>query len=103
MAKFSGLIGYVIPTKNRGVCEYGNKEVSKTGDFVRNTIRFQTGDKVNDDVTTSNEISITSDPFANENYMHIKYIVWRGVKWKVNAVEVKRPRLILSIGGKYNG
>jgi len=57
---------------------------------------------VNDDISISNQISIIADPFANNNFHAMKYVVFMGAKWKVSEVTVEYPRLILSIGGLYN-
>jgi hypothetical protein len=32
----------------------------------------------------------------------MKYIEFMGARWKITSVEVKHPRLILTIGGVYN-
>ena len=73
------------------------------GDLIRNTRRLQSGDKVNDDVNVANEISIVADPFANENFHSMRYVEFMGAKWKITNVEVQYPRLILTLGGIYNG
>ena len=33
----------------------------------------------------------------------MRYVHWMGALWEVNSVEVLNPRLILTIGGVYNG
>ena len=43
------------------------------------------------------------DPFAYEKFYAMRYINWMGSLWKIVSVEVKRPRLILKIGGVYHG
>ena len=48
-------------------------------------------------------ISIVADPYANENFFAIRYVQWMGTLWKVTEVEVQSPRLLLRLGGKYNG
>ena len=61
------------------------------------------GEKLTDDVQVNMEISIVANEFAY-NFMHlIRYATWRGVKWKVTSVEPQYPRLLLSLGGVYNG
>ena len=72
------------------------------GDVIRNTRRLQSADKVNDDINISNEISIVADPYANDHFYAIRYVVFQGAKWKVSNVDVQYPRLILSLGGLYN-
>ena len=104
MAKFYGPIGYaeLVETKP-GVWENHIFERYYRGDVVRNNRRLQTTDQVNDDISISNEISIVADPFANGNFHKILYIGFMGTKWKVSNIEVQYPRLILTLGGVYNG
>lgn len=74
------------------------------GDVLNSTWRSETqSDKVNDDLNISNRISIISNPYAYRHLDSIKYVEWSGVKWKVTSVELNRPRLILTIGGVWNG
>lgn len=104
MAKFYGAIGFATLTETRpGVWTEEIVERSYYGDLTRNTRRLQSTDKVNDDINIANDISIVADPYANENFHAIRYAVFMNAKWKVANVEVQRPRLILSLGGLYNG
>ena len=59
--------------------------------------------KVIDDVSVNNSISVVADSYANQHFMNIRYVLWQGVRWTVQSVEVKHPRLILYIGTVYNG
>ena len=104
MAKFYGKIGYAETLKTApGVYEDVITEREYFGDLIRNTRRLQSSDKVNDDINISNEISIVSDPFAVQNFHSMRYVEFMGAKWKITNVEVQYPRLILTIGGLYNG
>ena len=104
MAKFYGVIGYGESFESeRGVWENKIVERSYYGDLIRNTSRFQISDGVNDNINVNNNISIVADPYANENFQHMLYVKFMGAKWKITNVEVQYPRLILTIGGVYNG
>ena len=104
MAKFCGIIGYEITVETEpGVYEETIVENQYYGDIIRNTRRLKEGNKVNDDIVISNQVSIIADPFANNNFHAMRYIEFMGAKWKITEVEVQYPRLILSIGGLYNG
>ena len=72
------------------------------GDLNRNIRHISSNDKVNEDISVNNELSIVSDPYAMENFYQMRYAEFMGVKWKVSSVEVRYPRLILSLGGVYN-
>ena len=103
MAKFYGKIGFAENVEiEKGVWEEQITERSYFGDVTRNIRRLRDASKVNNDVDISNEISIVADPYANENFHAIRYVVFMGSKWKIGSVEVQYPRLILSIGGLYN-
>lgn len=102
MAKFYGMIGYGKTEEvSDGVWEKKIIERPYYGDLLRNSISFQSSGNLNDNVNLSNEISIVSDIFATMNFQFMLYIVLRGAKWKITNVEVKHPRLILTVGGVY--
>lgn len=104
MARFYGVIGFV-ETKQTvpGVWSEEIVERRYSGDINRATRRFQTADKLTDDINVSNEISILGDPYAHSNIFSMRYVEFMGAKWKISNVEVQYPRLILSVGGLYNG
>lgn len=104
MAKFYGNIGFVKSVETEpGVWEEETIERPYYGDITRPITRFQSSGGVNDDVVISNNISVIADPFANENFQYMKYIVLMGAKLKVNTAELQYPRILLSVGGVYNG
>ena len=104
MAKFYGKIGYANTVETKpGVYEEQIVERSYYGDLIRNTRRLQSADQVNDDINISNEISIVADPYATNNFQTMRYAIFMGTKWKISNVEVSYPRLILTLGGVYNG
>lgn len=104
MAKFYGPIGFAVMTEIRpGVHKEQIVEHNYYGDLIRNTRRLESSGDLNDNINVANEISIVADPFANENFHSMRYIEFMGAKWKISNVEVKYPRLILTIGGVYNG
>lgn len=104
MAKFYGNIGFAETVETEpGVWVEETTVRPYYGDLVRNTRRLENSGGVNDNVNISNGISIIADPYANHNFHSIRYIEFMGAKWKVSNIEVQYPRLILTIGGVYNG
>ena len=105
MAKFFGPIGYAVSTEVRpGVWKDQIEERNYSGDVLRNTTRWSASqESTNDDLNVSNQISILADPFATNHFHTMKYIRFAGAYWKITSVEERRPRLILTIGGVYNG
>lgn len=105
MTRFYGAIGYADGTveTDPGVFEQIIVEYSYYGDVIRNSRRLETADKVNDDISVTNSISIVADAYARENFIAMRYIRWLGTLWKIDEVEVQSPRLLLRLGGVYNG
>lgn len=104
MAKWYGEIGYakLVETKP-GVWEEQIIKRNYYGDIVPEIRRLQSSEHLNDDINVSDKISIVADPYAISDFHSMRYAVYMGAKWKISSVEVKRPRLILSLGGLYNG
>lgn len=106
MAKFYGKVGYAIQVEKKPgvfvpeIVERG----PYSGDLLRFNSRWQTTGDLNDDITVSNEISMIADPFAYENFQFMRYIEFMGTKWRItNADASYYPRIILTLGGVYNG
>lgn len=105
MARFYGAIGYgITEEKTPGVWTEEIVERNHYGDVIRNlnSIRLQQ-DSTNSDLNINNQISIIADPFSSQNFLFMRYAEFMGVKWRITNVEVKHPRLILTLGGVYNG
>lgn len=104
MPKFYGKVGYIVTEETaKGVYVEKPTERTYSGDIERMSSRWATSDKVNDDLTLGNRISIIGDPFAYEHFSSMKYVVLGGARWKITSVDASTfPRLILSIGGVYN-
>lgn len=104
MAKYAGLVGYVTQEETvPGVWSPVEKTVMMKGDVIRQSSSLQNDGKVNSDITLSHRVSLIGDAYAFGNYYDIKWIELHGRKWEVSSVELQRPRLILSVGGVYNG
>lgn len=104
MAKFYGAVGYgVTVDKGNGVWSQDVIERFYYGDVLRNTRKWEKGEQLNDNLNVKNSISIVADAYAYDHFFAIRYVSWLGQKWKVDSVEVDRPRLILEVGGVYNG
>ena len=104
MAKWYGPIGYAETVEVRpGVHKDVITERNYSGDLLQNSRSLQSANQLNDDVNIANKISIVADPFAYQNFHSMKYVEFMGAKWKITRVEVNHPRLILTIGGVYNG
>ena len=104
MGKWFGRIGYAEQLETTpGVWEEKIVERNYYGDVVRNYRKLESSGEVNDNINVSVEISIVADPYAIQNFHAMRYIEYMGGLWKLSNVEVNYPRLILQIGGLYNG
>lgn len=102
--KWYGVIGYAETVETSpGIWTEQITERKKSGDVIRNTRMLQNAGQVNDNINVSNMISIVADPYAKQNFHSIRYITFMGTKWKVSNIDVQFPRLILTLGGVYNG
>ena len=104
MARFYGAVGYGMAEETRpGVWEDKISERNYYGDVERVSRQLREAEKLNSDINLSMSISIVADAFANEHIFAIRYVRWSGGLWTIRNVEIKAPRLILHIGGVYNG
>lgn len=105
MAKWFGKVGYSETVETApGVWTSQETTHEYFGDVIRNTTRWAgNSDSTNDDLTVNCQISIVADPFAINKFHSMKWIEFMGAKWKITSVEPQPPRLILTLGGVYNG
>lgn len=104
MGKWFGKIGYAVTAETEpGLWEDTIVERDYYGDMISDHHKRQTSGEVNDNINLANVISIIADPFAYENCSRMVYAEIMGAKWKITDIEVRCPRLILTIGGVYNG
>lgn len=105
MAKVHGYIGYGHAVEDPpGIVKDVITEKPIRGDKVRSSRQLIDGEKINDDLTINTSISVVADAYANENMFAIRYFKLAGAYWKVVDVDDStRPRLLLRLGGVYNG
>ena len=106
MPKFYGEVGYgnaVETPPGSGVWVDEIVEKNYYGDVIRNARSLEDGERLHDELTVSNSISIVADAYANNHFFAIRYVKWAGAYWSISNVEVKAPRLELRLGGIYNG
>ena len=104
MARWYGKVGFIETEETKpGVWGPVVTERFYSGDFTRNHKRWDNSQGINDDIVMQNEIRLVLDPYAIQNFQSIRYVEYIETLWKVTAVDVQYPRLVLSIGGVYNG
>lgn len=103
--KYCGRLGYVETVETRpGLFEEFSTERTYRGEVTKLSSRREPTDTTtNENIVIHNQISIVADPFCYQHFSSIRYIEFMGTFWEVTSVEIARPRLIITIGGKYNG
>lgn len=106
MPKFHGAIGFVRTIEkpeNSGVWVPLIEEREYAGNINNFYHKWDATNNVNDNVNISSQISIIADPYFYKNIGYVRYVVFMGQKWKVSNIEPAFPRLIIDLGGLYNG
>lgn len=104
MSKFAGLVGYVTQEESvPGVWSPVENPKMMKGDIIRQSSTNQNGDKVNSDVSLNHRVSLLGDAYAFNNYYSLKWIQLNGRKWEISSVELQRPRIVVTVGGLWNG
>ena len=104
MPKFSGAVGYSKQVESSpGVWTPETIEREYYGDLIHNARQLQNANKINDDLNINNQLSIVADPYARDHFHEMLYAKFNGIAWKITNVEVQYPRLILTLGGCWNG
>lgn len=102
--KFYGKIGFTYQAETApGVWEEKSEEKDVYGDVLSNVRRWETGSEINEDLTVSNRLSVVASRFIYEHLGAMRYVDWNGTTWKIKSAEIVRPRVILTLGGVYNG
>ena len=104
--RWHGRIGFVITVQDEiKPSKWVEKAIEKQyyGDILKNNFRWESGLSVNDDINISNRISVIADNYMTSNLQYMKYIEISGAFWKINSIDIQAPRLILEIGGIWNG
>lgn len=105
MARFFGELGYADDSVETAPGVFTEQIVERQymGDILQNIRSLRDGNYVNSDISVNNRISVVADAYADEHFHAIRYVKWAGARWIVDSVTVQRPRLILELGGVYNG
>lgn len=103
MAKFFGMIGFANTEETSPGVWGGVVERPYYGDVLSRGMNVMSTEQVNKDISITNRISIIADQYAYENFSAMRYIKFMNTAWSINSVDVQYPRLILNIGGLYNG
>ena len=102
--RYYGNVGYETSVEVAdSVWEPRIVEATYYGDVIRNNTRRDSSDRINDEITVNNRISLVVKPDALSTFQTIKYVEWLGCRWNVKSIEVQFPRVLIEIGGVYTG
>lgn len=104
MARFYGRVGFIFGSieTRLGIWVENKSERNYYGDVMKRRLSWESSDStINDSIKIGNQFSILADEYAEEHMYAMKWIEWKGVKWKITSVEIERPRMILTIGDVY--
>ena len=105
MAKWYGKIGYSETVEtDPGVWTPQVTVHEYFGDVIKGNAKWSgTSESTNDNLTVNSQISIVADPFAIEKFYSMKWIEFMGAKWKITTADPQPPRILLTLGGLWNG
>lgn len=105
MARFHGKVGFTISVDDQTTGIAREEVVEKTyfGRIEEHSRRWQSSDMVTDDLQLGNRIAIVANDFAYRYASAICYCEFMGGLWKVTGIRVRKPEIILTLGGVYNG
>ena len=104
MARFSGKIGYITHVETSpGIWTEDIVERQYYGDLLKHSRKWSKSESVNDNIIFSQSISIVADPYLYDNFQNMRYVIYRGIKWKITDFEIDRPRVRISMGEEYHG
>lgn len=106
MNRFHGVVGYVVQMEDPPDSDiWKEKKITKEyfGEIVKEQRGWTSSHSTIDDLTVMNKIRILADDFAFQNCSAIRYVNWMGCDWKVVSTEIDHPRIVLTLGGVYNG
>lgn len=102
MARFSGKLGFVMTHETEeGVWLENIVELPAKGTIRSLYVRNDNSSSVNTNLRLTNEISILMDTKIQTYLESLKYVIFKGSKWEVQAIGVAYPRLTINLGGLY--
>lgn len=107
MARYYGRVGYISTSESPSGSGNWVETIDEhwySGEILSDKAKWTAvPDSTNDDITIMSKISFLADPFAYANYSYIRYAFLNGVPWKVTSVDPQRPRIVITLGGVWNG
>lgn len=104
MSKWYGKVGFTKTNEYEpGNWEEEVIERNYYGDVITTRWKRQSSGNVNDEINLSNQISIVADQYIQQNCGNLAYVEYMGTNWSITDFDIQFPRIILSVGGIWNG
>lgn len=101
--KYYGRIAYSYHDETEsGIYEEGYHEQYYYGDVEQIGRRLENQSQINDDIKANVSISVLADADLNNHFGSIRWVEFMGQKWKAETVNVKPPRLNITLGALYH-
>lgn len=102
--KYSGKVGFASKVQTSpGVWEDTIIERDYIGDVLQRTERLDEGDSVIPRYYTTTSVSVLSDGVLKERYSDVRYVTFGGIRWTVQSIIHKFPRIEMFLSEEYNG
>lgn len=85
-----------------GVWKMQPTELTHKAKLLTYNKNYDAGEEVNDDLKLRNRYEIVMKD-KKLDYQDMKYVIVKGTKWKVSALEFLEVRIIITLGGVFNG
>lgn len=103
MSKWAGKIGFAISIHENDIYTDLIVEKPYKGETIKSSYKWQQSNEINDNFTINKQVSVIANNFAYRNIGVMKYVTVLGIKWKIISAEPQYPRIILTMGGIWNG
>lgn len=104
MTRFWGSIGIDRGSveSSPGIFTPEIQEVEVSGEIRNLSARWPVHQQ-GESVSVRHVLSIVTPEDSIVDFTEVVYVIWQSQKWSVIAIEYKRPRIELTLGGLYNG
>lgn len=103
--RFYGKIGFYEDSKENSIGVWSENINTRNyyGDILSDNRYWNQTETINDDLIIKNRLSILADSYAFKHFGAMRYVELYDQLWTIKNVEIKRPRIIITLGGVYNG
>lgn len=103
--RFYGKIGFYEDSKENAIGVWSDNINARNyyGDILSDNRYWNQAETINDDLIIKNRLSILADSYAFKHFGAMRYVELYNQLWTIKTVEIKRPRIIITLGGVYNG